>query len=116
MNDKSKPFNPDNFKLEKEDLVLILKAIEDRWKGNFIKNGKYLFAAKAMKAGIMLTSDDVVSKVWSDVLTCVNAMMALNDLTQLSEDTGFTRGRKNVICMRENLLEKIKSGELFDPQ
>ena len=110
----SKPFNPEDFQLNKEDLKLIIEAIETRWSGNFFKNGKYLMAAKAMKAGVMLTSDDVIKKVWGDVLLCINSMMELNGMSGLSKDTGFKKGRKNIEVMRENLLKKIKSGELFD--
>ena len=105
--------NTDNFRLQKKDLLMLLEAIEKRWLQNKVANWKYLAALKTMRIGIMLTGDKVIEKVWSDLILCVNSMLELNDLTDLSQDKGYEKGKKNIAFMRDNLIKKIQNGELF---
>ena len=102
-------FDPDKFSLEKDDIKLILQSIEKRWEKNKKGNLQYIMMIKAMKTGLILADSETVSKVWKDIINCINAMIQLNGMNQLSEEDG----RKNIAVLRDMVREKIERGEII---
>ena len=99
--------NLEKFQLKKQDLLDILEAMEYRWNKNFRKNVRFILSAKAAKAGIMMTNEAVISEFWLDFIKAANAVMELNEMSRLKGE------RPDTAFLKENLIKKIKAGELF---
>ena len=60
--------DPDNLKLEKQDLINFCHGCITEWKANKIANFKYIIAMELMIGAVRVTPEDVMKKVWKKIL------------------------------------------------
>lgn len=100
-------FNPDELLLSKEQLFQLISIVQKRWSKNKRANAQYLIGLTAFKAGMYLTHDDIIKKIWHDLVLLTNEMISYNQMQRLKKEMPNT---KDMIKIFER---KIDSGELL---
>jgi len=104
-------FDPDELQLEKEDIIVIIEAVQKRWRKAGFKNKVYLMGIAAFKQGILWTPDDVLKLVWRDMVKLTNKMIEYNARMRLLGEMPKT---KDLTTM---LKKEIESGDFAgDPR
>jgi len=99
-------FNPDKLVLTKDDIITLMNAISKRWSKNRTQNYKYIIGIQAMKAGIMITGEDTIQKIWSEILDGFQELLYQNALA-------VGKGEKEHWAFA---LEKVKTKFLEDAE
>ena len=101
-------FDPDKLLLSKEQLFRLISIVQKRWSKNKKANTQYLIGLTAFKAGMYLTPDGVIKKIWHDLVLLTNEMITYNQMQRM----------KNEIPNTEDMIKifekKIESGELLE--
>ena len=71
-------FDPDELILTKDDIYKLLDLIEKRWMKNPKENFKYIGGLKLMKAGIVMTKEKTVRKIWSEIVMGFSVLLEEN--------------------------------------
>lgn len=88
-----------------------MDAISKRWKKSTVaklKNAQYIVGIEAMKIGINLTSEEVISQIWRDILVGFNHIIIENDAARMREEF------PDMAKILDITTKKIEDGELFD--
>ena len=101
-------FNPDELKLSKDQIIKLIQIIQNRWRKNRLKNAHYLIGIAGFKAGIRLTPDETLEKVWSDLVSLTNEMINYNQMQRMKDELPDT---ENMIKIFE---QKIENGEILN--
>lgn len=110
---KSDVETPDNFeeyRVELEDVFLIIDAIQDKLSEHRLKNLKTITMLASFKLGIRIMPEDFAMKLFNNLFTGLNAIYQLAGFKKLSKDKDFG-GAKDFF--RNTVIEEIKSGKLF---
>ena len=75
---KKEIFNPDKLVLTKQDIIDMMNSISKRWSKNRTENFQYIIGIQAMKAGIMITREDTIQKIWGEILNGFSELLYQN--------------------------------------
>lgn len=82
MKNKIIKFDPDELKLSKDDILEMMDNIEDRWKKEKKSNFHFIISMEAMKIGIHLMKEEVITKIWSEIVNGFNELLYENALAK----------------------------------
>lgn len=102
---------PDNFVLEKSDVLMIINSVEKHWKKNnfsSIENAAYIANMEIMKTAVRFNSTKVLGELYYSIIVAVHEIETLNSL-KLSIDSG----EKKIQVLFDKQVEKIKDGSAF---
>jgi len=105
------PIDFKEYKIELEDIFLILNAITDQWKKNRRENLKFLILMGSFKLALKAMPEKFVVIIFNNLFQGVNTIYELSAFRKLSEDKDF-KGAKDFF--RQTIIKKIESGELFN--
>jgi len=74
----SESFDPDELKLEKEDIIRLIESIQKRLRKRGGASKLYLMGLAAFKQGIKWTDDAIIKLVWSDMVRLTNKILEYN--------------------------------------
>lgn len=75
-------FDPDELMLSKKDILEMMDSIEDRWKKNNKSNVQFIISMEAMKVGIRLTKEEVITKIWFEIVNGFNELLYENAISK----------------------------------
>lgn len=67
--------DPDKVVMTKKDVLEIIDLILEQWNKNFGTNWKFIIGLRAIKTGIILQPESVVTKIWSALLGFINQII-----------------------------------------
>jgi|SRR5579872_1198565 len=96
--------DPDRLILTKKDIVEYLDSIIDRWKKNLGANYKAIVSAYGMKGYILVTDEDTIKKVWTEILNGFNELLMKNAMARAKGEN------PDWYKIQEEIKKKIKEG------
>lgn len=100
--------DPNELQITKDDILRITKLVKNRWRKNKAKNYKFIVGMLGFEAGLRLTDEDTISKIWTDLIKVTNELIVYNNMKHLAGEYPDTRAMLDII------EGKINSGELLD--
>jgi len=99
------------YKIELDDIFLILDAINNQWKKNKTGNFKFILLLASFKLAIRAMPEKFVTIIFNNLFKGVDTIYQMGTFRQLADDKDFV-GAKNFF--RETVIRQIESGELFN--
>lgn len=75
-------FDPDKLTLSKKEIMEFVDAILHRWKKNYLENAKYIAGLELMRFGLLMTGEDTLTKIWSEILNGFNDLLYENAMAR----------------------------------
>lgn len=101
---------PDEFVLDKSDVIFVIKSITKHWKRddfNKIENAAYAANMELIKLAVKTNNDKVLRELFYSIITAVHQIETLNSLKKdFSKDARYE-------FLYSKQCEKIASGEAF---
>lgn len=107
----SNPVDFKEYKIELDDIFLILDAIQEQWKKNRLANAKFLFLLASFKLALRAMPEKFITIIFNNLFKGVDVIYQMSAFRKLEKDGNFV-GAKNFF--RETVIAQIKSGELFN--
>lgn len=105
------PIDFTEYKIELDDIFLILDAINNQWKKNKRENFKFIILLGSFKLAIRAMPEDFVIIIFNNLFKGIDTIYQMAGFRKLSKDGDFT-GAKDFF--RKTVIRQIESGELFN--
>jgi len=96
--------------LTRDQVLDIINAIIGYWQRAPGRNWTYTQALRGLKLAVIVMDEGVLNAIWRQVIAAFNELYTLNELKHMAGE------RPNAQFFVDRLLEKIRSGELFEPR
>jgi len=100
-------FDPDEVKLTKDHIRLIINAVIKRWKKNKSANMIQIKALEAFRVSLRLQSDENIEEIFKAIIVCVNEMQMMNAMLRMKEERPTTDQLLAIVQKR------IERGDIF---
>lgn len=99
----ARELDPDRLTLSKKDILEFVDAILYRWRKNAFANTKYITGLELMKFGLIMTGEDTLSKIWSEILNGFNELLYENAMARAKNEN------PNWDIIREKIRKKMRN-------
>lgn len=96
--------------LTKDDILDVINAIITYWKRAEGRNYSFIVALYGIKAAVLAMNEDLLRVIWSQIIRAFMELYSLSEMKRLAGES------PNARFFVDRLIEKIHSGELFEPQ
>jgi len=100
----------EELRLTRDQVIDIINAIIGYWQRAPGRNWTYTNSLRGIKLAVFVMDQDTLNAIWHQVIAAFSELYTLSEMKRLAGEC------PNAQFFVDRLLEKIRSGELFEPR